>query len=80
MLIGYARVSTDDQHLDLQRDALAKADCERVFEDTASGTKAERTGLTALLATLRRGDTVVIWSTRPARPVAERPHLPGRTV
>jgi DNA invertase Pin-like site-specific DNA recombinase len=61
MLIGYARISTDDQHLDLQRDALAKAGCERVFEDTASGAKAERTGLTALLASLRRGDTVVIW-------------------
>lgn len=61
MLIGYARISTDAQHLDLQRDALAKAGCERIFEDTASGAKAERTGLTALLATLRRGDTVVIW-------------------
>ncbi|PUA41271.1 transposon DNA-invertase [Pseudomonas protegens] len=63
MLIGYARVSTDDQLLDLQRDALATAGCERVFEDTASGAKAERIGLTALLATLRlrRGDTVVIW-------------------
>lgn len=61
MLIGYARVSTDDQHLDLQRDALAKTGCERVFEDTASGAKAERTGLTARLATLRHGDTVVIW-------------------
>ncbi|WP_321896411.1 recombinase family protein [Paraburkholderia heleia] len=60
MLIGYARVSTDDQHLDLQRDALTKAGCERVFEDNARGAKAERTGLTALLATLRRGDTVVI--------------------
>lgn len=57
MLIGYARVSTDDQLLDLQRDALATAGCERVFEDTASGAKAERVGLTALLATLRRGDT-----------------------
>lgn len=61
MLIGYARVSTDDQHLDLQRDALAKAGGDRVFEDTASGVKAERTGLTALLAALRSGDTVVIW-------------------
>jgi DNA invertase Pin-like site-specific DNA recombinase len=60
-LIGYARISTDDQHLGLQRDALANAGCERVFEDTASGAKAERTGLTALLATLRRGDTVVSW-------------------
>ena len=61
MLIGYARVSTDDQHLDLQRDALQKAGCERVFEDTASGAKAERVGLAALLAVLRTGDTVVIW-------------------
>ena len=61
MLIGYARVSTDDQLLDLQRDALAKVGCERLFEDTASGAKAERVGLTALLATLRRGDNVVIW-------------------
>ena len=61
MLIGYARVSTDDQHLDLQRDALSKAGCERVFEDTASGAKSERVGLAALLTTLRTGDTVVIW-------------------
>lgn len=61
MLIGYARVSTDDQHLDLQRDALAKAGCERVFEDTASGAKAERVGLNVLLGILRSGDTVVVW-------------------
>ena len=61
MLIGYARISTDDQHLDLQRDALAKAGCERLFEDTASGAKAERPGLTSLLSNLRANDTVVIW-------------------
>jgi DNA invertase Pin-like site-specific DNA recombinase len=61
MLIGYARVSTDDQNLDLQRDALRLAGCERVFEDAASGAKAERVGLVALMATLRAGDTVVIW-------------------
>lgn len=61
MLLGYVRVSTDDQHLDLQRDALAKAGCERVFEDTASGGKTERIGLAALLSALRTGDTVVIW-------------------
>ena len=61
MQIGYARVSTDDQHLDLQRDALQQAGCERVFEDTASGAKAERIGLVALMEILRAGDTVVIW-------------------
>ncbi|ANF89308.1 Putative transposase (plasmid) [Pseudomonas antarctica] len=60
MLIGYARISNDDQLFDLQRDALEKAACGRVFEDTASGAKAERVGLTALLATLRKGDTEVI--------------------
>lgn len=59
MLIGYARISTDAQHLDLQRDALAKAGCERIFEDTASGSKAGRTGLTALLATLRSPSTTI---------------------
>ena len=61
VILGYARISTDDQNLDLQRDALLKAGCERVFEDTASGSKTERTGLAALLASLRKGDTVVIW-------------------
>lgn len=61
MLIGYARVSTDDQNLDLQRDALKGAGCERIFEDTVSGTKAERIGLAALMNVLRVSDTVVIW-------------------
>jgi DNA invertase Pin-like site-specific DNA recombinase len=58
---GYARVSTLDQNLDLQRDALAKAGCERVFEDTASGAKAERAGLEQALSHLREGDTLVVW-------------------
>lgn len=45
MLIGYVRVSTDDQHLDLQRDALMQAGCERIYEDTVIGVQAEREGL-----------------------------------
>jgi DNA invertase Pin-like site-specific DNA recombinase len=61
MLIGYARVSTDDQHLDLQRDALKEAGCERIVEEKASGAKAERAGLASLLNILRAGDSVVIW-------------------
>jgi len=61
MLIGYARVSTEDQNLDLQRDALKQAGCEQIFEDTVSGALAERQGLARLVGILRPGDTVVIW-------------------
>ena len=61
MLIGYARVSTDDQNLDLQRDALLAAGCERLFEDMVSSARADRTGLATLMSMLRAGDTVVIW-------------------
>jgi DNA invertase Pin-like site-specific DNA recombinase len=61
MLIGYARVSTDDQHLDLQRDALNAVGCERIIEEKASGAKAERVGLINLFNILRSGDTIVIW-------------------
>ncbi len=61
LLIGYARVSTEDQKLDLQRDALARAGCHRVFEDRASGARADRPGLTDALSHLRRGDTLVVW-------------------
>ena len=60
MLIGYARVSTEDQRLDLQRHALEEAGCERIFEDTA-GAAAERPALRAALARLRAGDTLVVW-------------------
>src|SRR5512144_1593331 len=61
MLIGYARVSTQDQTLDLQKDALQKAGCERIFTDTASGAKAERVGLDEALSYIRPGDTLVVW-------------------
>jgi len=61
MLLGYARISTDDQNLDLQRDALEAAGCERMFEDMASGAKADRIGLAALMTVQSAGDTVVIW-------------------
>jgi DNA invertase Pin-like site-specific DNA recombinase len=61
MLIGYARVSTTDQTLALQQDALTKAGCERIFTDTASGAIAERKGLEEALSHLRTGDTLVVW-------------------
>ena len=61
MFIGYARVSTDDQSLNLQRDALEKAGCEQIYTDRVSGTKAERKGLTEALSHLRAGDTLVVW-------------------
>jgi DNA invertase Pin-like site-specific DNA recombinase len=61
-LVGYARVSTQDQKPELQLDALRGAGCGRVFEDRGvSGAKAERPGLTQALAHVREGDTLVIW-------------------
>ena len=59
--IGYARVSTTDQDLTLQLDALAKAGCARVFEDKASGAKADRPGLKAALSFVRDGDILTVW-------------------
>src|ERR671932_2427045 len=61
MLIGYARVSIQDQTLNLQLDSLKQAGCEKIFTDHISGTKAERPGLTDALSHLRAGDTLVAW-------------------
>ena len=60
-LIGYARVSTQDQNLHLQKDALTKAGCEKIFTDTISGSTQERKGLDEALNFLRSGDTLVVW-------------------
>lgn len=61
MKIGYARVSTRDQNLNLQQDALIKEGCEKIFEEKASGTKSERPQLAKMLEQLRTGDVVIVW-------------------
>ncbi len=63
MLIGYARVSKNEQNLDLQVDSLKKAGCneKNIFTDKITGTKAERIGLAQALSHLRAGDTLVVW-------------------
>jgi DNA invertase Pin-like site-specific DNA recombinase len=61
MLIGYARVSTHEQTLHLQQDALTKAECIKIFTDTASGAMTERIGLDEALKYVRKGDTLVVW-------------------
>lgn len=61
MIIGYARVSTQDQNPQLQLDALSGATCEQVFHETATGTLRERPELTACLRILRKGDSLVVW-------------------
>ena len=61
MKVGYARVSTADQHLRMQEDALKSAGCQEIFHDIASGTKTARPGLAEALAYLRDGDTIVVW-------------------
>jgi DNA invertase Pin-like site-specific DNA recombinase len=61
MLIGYARVSTQDQNLELQRKALLDAGCEKIFDDKVSGSRSERPGLAQALGMLRDGDTLVVW-------------------
>src|SRR5699024_10672599 len=61
MLIGYARVSSHDQNLELQRDALEAAGCEKVFEDKTSGARIERPEWQRAKDHLRQGDTLVVW-------------------
>ena len=61
MLIGYARVSSQDQNLTLQHDALSKIGCEKVYDDKSTGSKLSREGLNLALEVLRAGDTLVVW-------------------
>ena len=61
MLIGYARVSTYEQNLDLQKDALEKVGCEKLIVDQISGKSSERPGLERIMEVLREGDTLVVW-------------------
>ena len=61
MLIGYARVRTQDQHAELQIDALREAGCEQIFQEKVTGKLRERPELTQCLRTLRQGDTLVVW-------------------
>ena len=61
MLFGYARVSTEDQNLELQIDALLKAGCERIFKEKVSGKNTDRLELQKLLGQVRAGDTIMVW-------------------
>ncbi|WP_316391024.1 recombinase family protein [Citrobacter farmeri] len=61
MQYGYARVSTFDQNLELQLEALNRLKCDQIFEDKISGAKSKRPGLDKMMKKLRPGDTVVVW-------------------
>ena len=61
MFVGYARVSTLDQNIGLQLDALSQAGCEKIFQDKLSGAKAIRPGLRAALESVKAGDTLMVW-------------------
>ena len=61
MIIGYARVSTEDQNLAMQLDALTKAGCEKIFQEKISSTKAQRPGLEEAMKHLRKGDMLMVW-------------------
>jgi DNA invertase Pin-like site-specific DNA recombinase len=68
MLIGYARVSTQNQNLELQWKALLNAGCEKIFDDKLSGSRSDRPGLTQALEFLCDGDTLVVWKLDSAKP------------
>ncbi len=61
MKIGYARVSTKDQSLNLQKDALKKAGCEKIYSEQISGTKTDRTKLNEMIEHIRQGDVIIVW-------------------
>jgi DNA invertase Pin-like site-specific DNA recombinase len=61
MLIGYAQISISDQNLNLQKDALQLAGCEKIYSDRISGAKAQRPGLSLALEVARTGDVLVVW-------------------
>lgn len=61
MKIGYARVSTADQNLDLHKDALEKVGCKNIFKETVNGVRKDRPEFAKMMATLREGYTLVVW-------------------
>ena len=61
MKIGYARVSTGDQNLDLQMDALNKYECDKIFTDKMCGARSDRPGLEEAMKFMREGDTLIVW-------------------
>ena len=61
MQIGYARVSTKDQNLQLQHEALSQAGCDKIYDDKITGTKLNREGLDTALEVIREGDSLVVW-------------------
>jgi DNA invertase Pin-like site-specific DNA recombinase len=77
MDIGYARVSTGEQNLDLQKDALEEAGCEEIYTDQVSGAKSERPGLEEAISHLRKGDCLVVWKLGSARPLPQGPDRVG---
>ena len=80
MLVGYARVSMQDQNPALQLDALTAAGCEKVFTEKASGAQRDRPDLAAALSYMRSGDSLVVWKLdRLARSLGLRGHFCNNT-